>query len=239
MLSKRAKFIVCCETTRSFIMRYWYKLPKLPYVMPNKPYDFDTERRKKPSISETQRAIEIVKDKKFIIYQGILKSKDYMIEMARAIKASGTDYYYVLMGQDPEHIYDAVKQEYDKTIFISNIPAPYHLEITSYATIGFVFYDDRNTLNRAFCAPNKIYEYSGLGIPSIGNDVPGLINTIGADGAGVCTLMNKESLIEAIKLIKDRYEEYSTNALRFYKEIDNVALMNKIICENNITATSY
>ena len=49
MLTGDAKFIVCCETTRAFIMRNWYGLKKLPYVMPNKPYDFQDARRKTPS----------------------------------------------------------------------------------------------------------------------------------------------------------------------------------------------
>lgn len=75
---------------------------------------------------------------------------------------------------------------YDKVIHIDSIPAPLHLEITSHATIGVVFYSDE-TLNKAFCAPNKIYEYSGFGIPAIANCIPGLINTIGKSGAAVCT----------------------------------------------------
>lgn len=108
--------------------------------------------------------------------------------MARAIRDSGTGYYFVLMGLDPENIFADIKKEYDKSIFIKNIPAPYHLEVTSYAAIGFVFYDDRNSLNRAFCAPNKIYEYSGLRIPAIGNEVPGLVNTNrGCQGWRLCT----------------------------------------------------
>ena len=105
MLTGDAEFIVCCETTRAFIMRNWYGLKKLPYVMPNKPYDFHDERRKTPSIEATKKAIELVQDKKFIIYQGILKSRDYMLEMARAIRDSGTGYYFVLMGLDPENIF--------------------------------------------------------------------------------------------------------------------------------------
>lgn len=105
MLTGDAKFIVCCETTRAFIMRNWDGLKKLPYVMPNKPYDFQDARRKTPSIEATKKAIELVQDKKFIIYQGILKSRDYMLEMARAIRDSGTGYYFVLMGLDPENIF--------------------------------------------------------------------------------------------------------------------------------------
>lgn len=231
-LTGDAKFIVCCETTRAFIMRYWYGFKKLPYVMPNKPYDFNDKRCKTPSIEATQKAIDLIKDKNFIIYQGILKSRDYMLEMAKAIRDSGTGYYFVLMGLDPENIYEDICKEYDKCIFIKNIPAPYHLEITSYAAIGFVFYDDRNSLNRAFCAPNKIYEYSGLRIPAIGNDVPGLVNTIGASKAGVCTKMKKDELKHAINEIEENYETFADNAYKFYQRTDNEALMKTIIEEN-------
>ena len=234
MLTGDAKFIVCCETTRAFIMRNWYGLKRLPYVMPNKPYDFQDERRKTPSIEATKKAIELVQDKKFIIYQGILKSRDYMLEMAKAIRDSGTGYYFVLMGLDPENIFADIKKEYEKSIFIKNIPAPYHLEVTSYAAIGFVFYDDRNSLNRAFCAPNKIYEYSGLRIPAIGNEVPGLVNTIGAAKAGVCVPMKKDALMRAIRDIEEHYDLYAKNAYEFYQGTDNEALMKRIIEENGI-----
>ena len=233
-LTGDAKFIVCCETSRAYIMRNWYGLKKLPYVMPNKPYDFHDERRKTPSIEATQKAIELVQDKKFIIYQGILKSLDYMLEMVRAIRDSGTGYYFVLMGLDPENIFEDIQKEYERCIFIKNIPAPYHLEVTSYASIGFVFYDDRNSLNRAFCAPNKIYEYSGLHIPAIGNEVPGLINTIGAAKAGVCVPMKRGDLIHAIRDIEEHYDLYAQNAYDFYQGTDNVALMKQIIVENGI-----
>ena len=233
-LTKKARFIVCCETTRAYIMRYWYGLKQLPYVMPNKPYAFDQKRRKVPSIEASNKAIDMIKDKKFIIYQGVIKYKKYMIEMARAIKCSNTGYYFVLMGLDPENIYPEVVKEYDRTIFISNIPAPFHLEVTSYANIGFVFYDENSSLNRAFCAPNKIYEYSGLGIPAIGNRVPGLINTIEYSKAGICCDMKYKNLIEGIRKIDENYEEFSRNAYEFYKKTDNEKLMKKIMSDNGI-----
>ena len=234
MLTEDARFIVCCERTRAFIMRRWYGLKKLPYIMPNKPYKLCSERRQMPTIEATETAVAQIRDKEFIIYQGILKNRDYMMEMAKAIRDSDTGYYFVLMGHDPENIFGDIQKEYDKSIFIENIPAPYHLEVTSYASIGFVFYDDRSTLNRAFCAPNKIYEYSGLCIPAIGNDVPGLINTIGAAKAGVCVPMKKDALVSAIHDIEEHYDMYAGNAYNFYRGTDNEALMKQIIEENGI-----
>lgn len=227
--TKSSSFIVCCESTRAYIMRYWYNLNSLPYIMPNKPYKFNPKRKITPSIQKTQHAMEIIKDKKIIIYQGILKSKDYMLEMAKAINESKGDFYFLLMGQDPENIFPSIQNVCERAIFIENIPAPYHLEITSYATIGFVFYDDRNTLNRAFCAPNKIYEYSGFGIPAIGNEVPGLLNTVGAAKAGVFVPLKKEYLIRAINDININYDDFKNNALKFFDNTDNIKTMKDII----------
>ena len=99
-----------------------------------------TKDARTPSIEATKEAIELVQDKKFIIYQGILKSQDYMLEMARAIRDSGTDYYFVLMGLDPENNFCRYRKKNTiRVLFIKNIPAPYHLEVTSYAAIGFDF----------------------------------------------------------------------------------------------------
>ena len=232
MLTEDARFIVCCERTRAFIMRSWYGLKKLPYIMPNKPYELRNGRRQTPTIEATEKAIELLRDKKFIIFQGILQSRNYILEAARAIRDSDTGYYFVVMGRDPENFFEDIQKEYDKSIFIENIPAPYHLEVTSYASIGLVFYDDRCCLNNAFCAPNKIYEYSGLRIPAIGNDVPGLINTIGAAKAGVCVPMKKDALVSAIHDIEEHYDMYAGNAYNFYRGTDNEALMKQITKEN-------
>jgi glycosyltransferase involved in cell wall biosynthesis len=234
LLTKKAKFIVACETTRAYIMRYWYSLKKLPYVMPNKPYDFDRRRRKAPTCPESERAVSILKDKKFIIFQGLIHNREYLTQMARALRDSGGEYYFVLMGRDPENIAPIIKKEYEKTVFIGNIPAPFHLEVTSYAHIGFVFYDEDTSLNQAFCAPNKIYEYSGLGIPALGNTVPGLVNTVGASGAGVLCRMDRESIIAAINAIEKNYDTFSRNALAFYDKTDNEKVMEEIIADNEL-----
>lgn len=168
-------------------------------------------------------------------YKGLLDSFE-QIEMTRAIGRTDLkaikEVRALIKKYNPDIVY--IKKEYDKSIFIKNIPAPYHLEVTSYAAIGFVFYDDRNSLNRAFCAPNKIYEYSGLRIPAIGNEVPGLVNTIGAAKAGVCVPMKNDALMRAIRDIEENYDLYAKNAYDFYQGTDNEALMRRIIEENGI-----
>ena len=228
-VTDNAKFIVACEETRAYFMRYMYGLEELPYIMPNKPYEMTISRNCPPSIPETQAAIEMIRGKKFIIYQGVVKSRDYMLMLANALKEQDTDYYFVLMGLDPENIFPDIKREYDKSLFIENIPAPYHLEVTSYARIGFLFYDGDSSLNRAFCAPNKIYEYSGLGIPQLANDVPGLKNTVGRYGVGECVSLSVENLKAAIQKIDASYAICADNSRKLYEDTDNQKVMAQII----------
>lgn len=122
---------------------------------------------------------------------------------------------------------------YANTINIDYIPAPLHLEITSNAYIGLLFYNP-DSLNKAFCAPNKIFEYSCFGLPIIGNDIPGLKNTIGNAGAGICTEFSYERIKEALETIVKNYDEFSANSLRFYSSVDNTVTMKKIVSDVGI-----
>ena len=115
-------------------------------------------------------------------------------------------------------------------LFFESIPAPKHLEVTSHAHIGIVFYDGM-TLNKAFCAPNKIYEYSYFGLPCLSNRIPGLVNTVEAFRFGRCIDMKKEEIISAINDIEDNYEEYSLNGKVFYNATDNIAVMRKLLTD--------
>ena len=235
-LAKKAKSVVVCEETRAYLVRYWFGLNRLPYIMPNKPYGLRAIRRTEPTCEQTRKAIEQIQDKKFIIYQGIFQNVDYMTELAKALKEINSVYYLVIMGFDlyKTNMYQKIHSIYDKVIQLDSLPAPLHLEVTSYADIGLVFYEG-DTLNRAYCAPNKIYEYSAFGIPSLGNKIPGLENTIGKARAGICGEFKKDKLAEAIKDITKNYTMYEDNSLKFYEETDNQAIIDEIIRDNHIT----
>lgn len=89
---------------------------------------------------------------------------------------------------------------------------------------------DPSTLNCAYCAPNKIYEYGRYGFPMLRNDIPGLRNTIGYYNAGVIVdESSSESIIEGIQKIDKNYGCYAENAKRLYEETDNVKAMQEIL----------
>ena len=229
-LAKKAEAVIACEETRAYLMRYWFGLKRLPYVMPNKPYELGAEKNAEPSCEVTKKAIDLVRGKKFIIFQGIYQKLEYMKAVAEALAAMNSEYYFVLMGFDlyKTNAYQELKKIYDKVIEIPSIPAPLHLEVTSHASIGLVFYDDFS-LNQAFCAPNKIYEYAGFGIPMIANKIPGLENTVGKFHAGECVEFNTKKILVAIQNINKKYGECSRSATDMYNAVDNKSTITNLI----------
>ena len=235
-LAKKAEAVIACEETRAYLMRYWFGLKKLPYEMPNKPYELGAEKNAEPSCEITKKAIDLVRGKEFIIFQGIYQKLDYMKAVAEALAATNSEYYFVIMGFDlyKTNAYQELKKIYDKVIEIPSIPAPLHLEVTSHASIGLVFYEDFS-LNQAFCAPNKIYEYAGFGIPMIANKIPGLENTVGKFQAGECVKFIASNLIDCFRVIQKNYDTYMVNSFELYNKTDNKQIIQSLITDIGIS----
>ena len=140
----------------------------------------------------------------------------------------GGKYPLVLMGIDNAGMAPRIRSIYEETYYYESIPAPKHLEVTSRAHIGIVFYKAA-ILNEAFCAPNKIYEYSSFGMPMLANDIPGLSRTVGAAGCAECVPLVQDEIVSAIERIDRAYANYSAAAKSFFRSTDNMETMRKII----------
>jgi glycosyltransferase involved in cell wall biosynthesis len=227
-VGKNAKAVIANEETRSYIMKNWYELADRPYVMPNKPYEHPRERNQ-PIDGLCQEVISRIRESRIIIYQGLISSDRDLEKLAYALRDLDKDYSLLLMGKEVTESISKLQSIYPKTYYVGYIPAPLHLGVTSYGHIGVANYDD-SSLNNLFCAPNKIYEYAGFGIPVLGSSVPGLINTIGRSKAGICVDFDDiNSIKEGIETIDENYSEFHRNALIFFQETDNLAIMEEII----------
>ena len=229
-ICKGAVAVTACEETRAYIMRSWWGLPRLPYVFPNKPYGWELRRDLPLTCDETKKIIAEMDGRDFIIYQGILQEESYVAEIARALKAMGGKYPLVLMGIDNVGMAPRIKAIYEETYYYESIPAPKHLEVTSRAHIGVVFYK-ADILNEAFCAPNKIYEYSSFGMPMLANNIPGLVNTVGAAGCAECVPLTASQVAAAIGRIDADYESYSSAARAFFDATDNMQTMRELLLD--------
>lgn len=210
--------VIVCEYNRAQITQAWFKLKKLPLIISNKPMSNDFHRNSAIIHSEAaKKVITELKNKKIILYQGVVDAERPIEPIARAVEELDDSFVFMIMtGSECDYL-----KKYRKTIVVPYISAPYHLEVTSHAFVGILIYTPvygtfTSPLNSIYCAPNKIYEFSQFGIPMIGNDIPGLRYTIEYNHMGVCVSeMNTRYFAQAIQNVVDNYRVFSDNAIKF------------------------
>ena len=232
----KAAVVLCCEKHRSAIMKSAYCLKKSPYIIPNKAYEIK-ENIDDSSIvlnKSLQRIIESSKDKRVVLYQGIISKDRPLSIIAKALRDLGNpNVVFWIMGDGDKEVVSEAKSIYENTFYLGYIPSPQHMLVTKYAHIGIANYDYSN-LNNVFCAPNKIYEYAKFGMPMLTSDNIGLTETVGLAGAAVCVdFANQEEVKNGLNTIIDSYEEFSNRAKSFYNITDNKAVINSICEELN------
>jgi len=229
------------EINRAYIYKYWFKLKKTPFVLPNKTtsiYENFSDLKNKNYDKKASEILgeirKLAKGRKIVLYQGgISKNKRDISNVVIAIKKLYHEFYFVLMGKKSNYV-DELKTLSPELFHIDYIPFPFHLKITETADIGILSYED-SRLNNIYCAPNKMYEYSMFGLPMLGNEVLGLIFTIGAAKAGLCVDFNSvDNIISALQELHNNYKVYSINSSKFYSSIDMHNLHIKLLNNCNI-----
>lgn len=238
-IAQNASCVVTPEYNRSQILYCKWNLKKVPITLPNKPYTNDHITYATEELSKrTEILSKRIKNKKAILYQGAFgpdRNLEPFIETVNELD----DYVIVLMGSKNDYLLSLLNKYGEKIIYLPSLPAPLHLEITKLAYIGIVSYETKqvgpyDALNVAYCAPNKIYEYSRYSIPMICTNQPGLLYTVHYYHAGECVDANDLSAIrQAIKRIGNHYQDYSKGSAKLYESV-NV----KNIIENIITSTN-
>lgn len=223
--AQQAYKVVVPEENRAYLYYNFLKLKNIPEVIPNKPFYHPNQA--KMSIEFLDPEIQHkLRTKKNILYQGPIDIERNLNELIKAC-ALLQGYNIILMGQDYGLI-DTYRKINSNIIHIPFVRPPLHLNITSWAYIGVITYD-LYSLNTIYCAPNKIWEFSGFNIPILGNINPGLKYTIGQSGAGVLVDFNDENkIIKGISFIEDNYSQIQTYANKFYNSIESNRI-NKLI----------
>lgn len=225
---RRAARVVVPEECRAALVRHWYGLRSHPAVLPNKfPLDGNHTVREIPAaITEELRRIAHA-GKHILLYQGLLSRERPLVGLAAAV-AGLADWQFVLMGPD-FGILSEIRAVNSEVIHIPYIPHPDHMAVTTHARIGVVAYDF-SSLNAIFCAPNKIWEFAGLGVPMLCNDVPGLTRTVGASGAGICVDFRDSAAVrQALCVLSEHHGQYATAALTMYQKTKPQVIMEDII----------
>lgn len=226
LIAQNAKHVVVPEINRAGILQVWLGLKERPIVLPNKPYDHPRSRNIAPTNAITQQIINTYyAGKPIILYQGHIGGDRNLMPLARAMKHL-PDYEFWLLGTDHGYA-DQLVAVSDNIKYLGSVSAPYHLEITSYASIGIMSYDPIN-LNNLFCAPNKVWEYSGFGIPFVANDCLSLIS-LEAIKIGKISTWNEKNICNIIKNILAEYNIYYKNSQVFYNSCNLKDIVNKLV----------
>lgn len=169
---QKAYKVIVPELNRARILQVWLNLNERPVVYPNKPSDHPREKYITPTHETTKNVIKNYdSSKKIIIYQGHIEKGRSLEPIIEAIKEIDNIEFW-LIGIDHGYAGELLIMS-DKVKYWGYIPAPYHLEITSYADLGIMSYDLIN-LNHMYCAPNKVWEYLGFNLFFICNEVGSL-----------------------------------------------------------------
>ena len=216
------------EYNRTVLYKIWFKLNKKPYVLPNKPFFIPTAKELDLIQTKYAAILQSLKNKKIILYQGHIGHDRDLSNYVKAIASMDGEYVMVLMGTDYGML-EKYKVFNSNIVHIDYIPAPDYLIFTRMAYIGIVSYNF-TSLNNAYCAPNKIWEYASFGCPMIGNDIPGLRYTIFQYGAGES--VDETSILsikQAIMKINKEYDKYSEKSRIFYNSIDNKKIISEVL----------
>lgn len=232
-IAQNAYKVVTPEVNRAYIDKVWWDLDIVPTVLPNKPYDLNPG----PILEDIIEPLNKIKSekRKVILYLGgIFIDRD--LEKVAVALADKPDYVLYIVGkvfsQSGENILAYLKNKF-KVEYLGGFNPPSHLHFLKYSYIGVLPYkpvksQSSDELNALYCAPNKIFEYAGFGVPMIGSDVMGLKLPFERWNIGRCYQdASEESVIKAIDYIESDYESMRKNCYDFYNSVD----IDKIVCD--------
>lgn len=224
--------LVVPEYNRARILKEFFHLKHTPFVLPNKPWHHPRSR----NLILTQEEMDVFKqigNRPVFLYQGVwTPDREDVAYVLETIAKERPNYCIVCLPGC--QAVDGLKERYGNVFSLPYVPAPDHLRVTSWATVGIAIYNPSGRcllerLNAVYCAPNKIYEYAGFGVPVLCNDMPGL-HIVENANAGICIpkLEDQDILSAADKLV-EKSKFYNEASNRFYDSVDLGRIVSGLI----------
>ena len=238
-IAKHSWKVVTVEINRAYIQKIWWDLSKTPFVLPNKPFSLEYGE----VYPELNVAIDRMKSekKKIICYLGVICDDRDFVHFAENIqKSNGFVFYFAgrIVSSNSKRLVEILEKKYE-AIYLGMFNPPTHLALLQYAYIGLLPYKPvkmlpYSELNALYCAPNKIWEYAGFGVPMVGSDVLGLKMPFEQWNIGCCCdIENEDSIRQAIDYVDVHHEEMSQNCYKFYDSVDLSKIVSEILEDDN------
>ena len=196
------------------------ELPLL--VVPNSCYDYLDEIQIQSPAIQTPEAPPIV-----FIYQGTSNLKRRCLrELVDVFGSIDADVLFkIALGGETKYI-EELKVLIDGTRYphhfelLDFVQYPEHFLATYRCHVGIMLYNENVSLNYRYCAPNKLYEYTMLGLPVISSDQPHLRREIEGHNFGICVdPLDRNAIADAVEAMTDleRLSEMGKNSRRWYE----------------------
>lgn len=223
-LCRAADMVVVPEDNRAWITFVMAGLKTKPLVLPNMPYHHPRALKAPTSTIISQLAAS---GRRTVLYQGYCSIKGRcLIELFEAISLSDKRITLCIMPfpelspETQREIHTSIKalNIEDRVHFIPSMEAPSHMSVIGQAHIGIGLYRP-TSINQIYCAPNRLYEFTGFGIPVVLPSTPA-IQQIAAHYPGIltCDPTKPASIAAALNLMTDdaAYERATAGAKAFF-----------------------
>lgn len=220
---------VACEYNRAQITKAIFDLKEAPHIIENKP-EIDFNYLNKTDVGDFLPKETMLKldQKKIILYQGGINNEmSKLDQLCEALLDLPSDYILCFLSPESNSKHQ-LKERFksNRIIFLPFINPPNHLKITQLAHIGIMSYHPYYTqiepcLNMLYCAPNKLYEYAGFGLPMLSNNVPALQHSFEKYNSGIALeSFNSTQIRNAILEISDNYQRFRDGSLSQYNSFN-------------------
>lgn len=213
--AKDAYRVIAANAEREAVMKEVYGLTNTLNVLNIADYKYK------------QVAGTIVTDADWIVYQGVVTESRKLSFFIKALRYLPSNYKLMIIGGGPdggpgdrELLEGIAKAEglLDRVHFTGRLANKDMMEKLKECKVGIITYPF-NTYNNIYCSPNKIYEYTAIGMPVISSKQPFLKKVISDYKiGGLFDFEDSVTFAKSVEEIISHYDEYTANIPAFIKD---------------------
>ncbi|OGU61638.1 MAG: hypothetical protein A2X64_04940 [Ignavibacteria bacterium GWF2_33_9] len=165
----------------------------------------------------------IPKDKKIIIYQGVLLNGRGILPLLNAFRELKEKYAFCIIGSggfEKKYRKYVKDNSLEKVVFFHpEVEYSELLNITASADIGMSIIEPIS-FSYELALPNKLFEYISCGLPVLVSDLPALHKVVADYDNGVIIpkTLKKEEIIEKMEELERNYKKYHKNSGKISNE---------------------